>query len=250
MNIFQRSRLSLSPNHYRLADPAPLHLGKQLIPAPPVHYGEQYILRMLIKAPETRWAFVIPPELEWLQQSIIGAQMVQKAMFVDHPFCYVTVRSGPVISKTDDEWHVDGFSVKQTHYPETNYIWSEGWCNTQYFDKQFDIPKDFDPFKHNIQLLFQDMILGQDRTTIKSFPNGWNVIDPYVVHRRPPISTGIVRTFIRISFLPLRIEDSIMTPNPLLVNVPYPPNTFRDKLTRYIPPQNACHRASRWTPIR
>ena len=31
---------------------------------------------------------------------------------VTHSFCYITIRNGLVKSKTDEEWHVDGFSTK------------------------------------------------------------------------------------------------------------------------------------------
>jgi len=41
-------------------------------------------------------------------------------------------------------------------------------------------------------------------------------MDPYMLHRRPPQTEGMVRTFVRISYVPILINDVNNTPNPLL----------------------------------
>jgi len=78
-------------------------------------------------------------------------------MGIEHSFCYLTVRSGKVTSRTDDVWHVDGYSEKITHLPEQNYIWCDKFP-TEYVEKAFKIPDDFNPKIHNIHLFLQEEI--------------------------------------------------------------------------------------------
>jgi len=62
------------------------------------------------------------------------------------------------------------------------------------------------------------------------------MMDPYVVHRRPPISNGVVRTFVRISFTPIEIPDVNNTPNPLIPTQHYITDgvkSFREHLLDY-----------------
>lgn len=189
---------------------------------------DQYVLRMMIKSPETN-DFVIPDELKWLESAILACHKVQCERFVDHPYAYVTVRSGIVTSTTDDLWHVDGFSMRVPHPPEQNYIWTNVQP-TEVLDQVFNLPEDFDPFKHNIHQYFQDHEAGE---IITLEPERFYMIDPYVVHRRPAVTAGIHRTFVRISFIPIEIEDDTCNQNPLLPRKSYGRSDIRHQLVRY-----------------
>ncbi|SRR6266403_159851 len=173
---------------------------------------EFYILRMLIKRMFNDYQ--IPNELSWCKSLIEKADAYQKEMGIIQPFVYLTIRKGFVKSTTDDEWHVDGFSKTITHLPEQNYIWTD-ILPTEYIEKSFIIPKDFNPLKHNIHKYFQKRIDYTD--DIKTM--GSKVLyglDPYIIHRRPEINNTIERCFIRLSFTPIEIEDINNTINPLI----------------------------------
>lgn len=198
-------------------------------------YDEQYILRMPIKINGSE--LKVPYELNWLMPLIEAANFYQtEKLKVHHNFCYVTVRHGLVKSVTDDEWHVDGFSTRITHIPEQNYIWSNCYP-TEYVLLPIKFPSDFDPLKHNIHKYIQKQI-AKKKPEVKLLSE-FNMLclDPYVIHRRPPnIPEGTIRTFIRISFVPIEIRDDNNTKNALL----YVPDCgldgvkqFRDNLLEY-----------------
>lgn len=191
----------------------------------------QYVLRMLIQSP-TSDGLQIPPELQWLDDAIKIAADNQRRLYKNHPYVYVTVRSGVVQSTTDDEWHVDGFSLRVPHEPEQNYVWADCWP-TEHLNQQFAIPVDFDPLRHNLHYYFQDHA---DETKVEELACEYlHLIDPYIVHRRPRFLDGVRRTFFRISFVPIEIEDDGNTPNPLLPTRTYNRTDIRRTLTRYTP---------------
>lgn len=177
----------------------PLNLGKLDIECP---LDEQYILRMAIRA--EGGVYSIPTELNWVYPMLIQAQLMQDRMGVDHPFCYVTVRHGLVRSQTDDEWHVDGFSTKVAHVPEQNYVWSNT-DGTEYADLSVHVPSDFDPLVHNINHFLAPHIRPED--VRKCDDATLYCMDPYIIHRRPVSTAGMMRTFVRISFVPIEIND-------------------------------------------
>ena len=94
---------------------APLEVGELQL-TPPIE--RQYVLRCLVKQPFKD--FAIPDFLEWCRPMIEMAVENQTKLGLIQPFCYVTVRHGAVDSVSDDEWHVDGFSMNITHLPD--------WC--------------------------------------------------------------------------------------------------------------------------
>jgi hypothetical protein len=192
----------------------------------------QYILRMLIKRPFEELA--IPKNLMWVKPLINLGLIHQQKMDIRHPFCYLTIRNGIVTSKTDDVWHVDGFSLQFSHLPEQNYIWASH-TPTEYVTKKINFPRDFDAFKHNIHEYFDDVITEQDEIkTIK--PKTVYCMDPYIIHRRPKCEENVERTFIRVTFSPIEIADKNNTPNPLM-ETNYTRDgigDFRKKLIRYI----------------
>ncbi len=225
MNIIDRSAKNLDLAAYKDASNEVWQLSRENLIVP----DDQYILRMMIRNPDTN-GFVIPKELEWLENTIRNLDKFQQVMFRNHPFVYVTVRSGEVKSVTDDMWHVDGFSMRVPHKPEQNYIWSDCYP-TELLNQEFNIPDDFDPLKHNLHTYFQD---NADPTKIYSAKEKHIcVIDPYIVHRRPSVPVGTKRCFFRVSFVPVEIEDDTCTPNPLLPAKVYGRQDVRKLLIPY-----------------
>jgi hypothetical protein len=166
---------------------------------------EQHVLRMLILKPTFNWA--IPESLEWVWPMIKESELHQSGI-ARHPFAYITVRNGYVKSTGDDEWHVDGFSTRFTHVPEQNYIWTSG--RTEFCPKGIKFPRDFDPDKHNVHKYIQRRM----DEGVAGMPNFIYAIDPYVVHRRALDPTPQWRTFVRVTFCPIEIDDVNNTINP------------------------------------
>jgi hypothetical protein len=172
---------------------------------------EQYILRMAVRAEGGQ--YLIPRELAWLYPMLIHAQVHQHQLGVDHPFCYITVRHGLVRSQTDDQWHVDGFSTKVAHLPEQNYVWTST-DGTEYADLSVDVPDDFDPLRHNINHYLEQFVTPE--RVSKCADKTIYCMDPYIVHRRPVSTAGTMRTFVRLSFVPIEINDINNTQNSML----------------------------------
>jgi len=224
MNIYERAHKDLSLSIYSKASQELKSWELDLNPP-----KDQYILRMPILTPEYD-RFLIPSELEWIYPSLNRALYGQSQLHVGAVYIYVTVRSGLVRSVDDDVWHVDGFSMRTPHRPEQNYIWSDMY-GTEFLPQNFDIPADFDPMRHNLHTFIQDRasVAPVTLTTGRLYQ-----IDPYHVHRRPTVPEGTQRTFLRISFVPVEIEDDTCMPNPLAPRrAPYNRNDIRKTLIRY-----------------
>jgi hypothetical protein len=190
---------------------------------------EQHILRMMVKTPDID-VCKLPDELMWIKPALDAVANVQHISFGMHPFVYITVRSGVVKTTADGLWHVDGFSMRTPHKPEQNYIWTNSHP-TEVLDQQFSIPADFDPLKHNLHTYFQD---NADNSKIRLLDSGFlHIIDPYVVHRRPAVPVGTQRSFVRISFVPIEIEDDTCMHNPLLPQKFYNRIDIRKSLVSY-----------------
>lgn len=225
MSIIDRAKRLVSVLEFE-NNVEPIELSKVDIQCP---HDNQYVLRMCIS--NDGYNFNTPPELKWLAPLLIEALTHQiNAVDVDKQFCYVTVRHGKVSSVTDDEWHVDGFSTKVSHVPEQNYIWSNN-IPTEYTNVSVKFPEDFNPLVHNVNNFLQEHITEKVK---QCKPNVMYCLDPYILHRRPPESTDSVRTFVRISFVPIMIDDINNTQNPLLPQT-YTANgvSFRNKLKKY-----------------
>lgn len=225
-SIESRSKRNVSLKEFETAG-TPLELGEiDLNP----NSDFQYILRMPIRI--YGGEYTIPEELEWVRPMFERALNAQLSMGIDHPFCYITIRHGEVISKTDDEWHVDGFSVKIPHTPEQNYIWCDVDA-TEYADISVKFPQDFDARFYNVNHYLQKNI---NPTNIGKCEAGKiYCMDPYNVHRRPPSAKDMKRTFIRISFVPIEINDVNNTQNPMLPHQEYDQDgvVFRNNLKTY-----------------
>jgi len=191
--------------------------------------NEQYILRMMVRS--NVLPLTIPPELKWLESTIHQLDDIQKANSLHNPFIYVTVRHGIVKSTTDDLWHVDGFSLRMPHVPEQNYIYVNVEP-TEYLSTCWKMPETFDGMKHNIHWYFQDHAKQEDIRIAKA--GTFYLIDPYCVHRRPVLTNGIMRTFVRISFIPIEIEDDTCMRNPLFPEKVYGREDIRNKLVKHV----------------
>lgn len=224
MYLIERAKVNLDLKHFRNHDTNPMCLGKYEFDLP----KDQYILRMLVKGPDT--SLIVPKPLRWLEWTICNLYNYHCQYISKHPYIYVTTRIGEVSSKTDDIWHVDGFGLDTPHIPEQNYIWADH-TPTEVLHQNFAFPEDFDAKKHHIHWYFNDHVspLAEVETLQ---PKNMYLIDPYVVHRRPPTASGH-RSFIRISFLPLPIKDDKNTQNPLLPVAPWKHRDIRETLVRY-----------------
>lgn len=187
----------------------PIEVAKRKYVIP---HDRQYILRMTLRTPESN-GLRIPNELDWLKDTILELDGIQKANNLTNEYVYVTVRHGLVTSETDDVWHVDGFSMRIPHLPEQNYIWTDVEP-TEYTDQAFDIPKTFNPSKHHLHWYFDDRV--KNENVKRCSEETIYLIDPYCIHRRPKSTVGMTRTFWRISFIPIEIQDGKCQQNPLL----------------------------------
>ena len=207
MSIIERAKRIVSVSEFE-NNVQPIELSRIDVKCP---HDNQYILRMCVSTDGVN--YLIPDELKWLKPLFIEALTHQmNAVDVEKKFCYITVRHGLVTSVTDDEWHVDGFSTKIEHVPEQNYIWTNR-IPTEYTNVSIKFPEDFDPLTHNINYYLQDNITEEVKQCKE---NVLYCMDPYILHRRPSVSTGTKRTFVRISFVPIMIDDVNNTQNPLL----------------------------------
>lgn len=202
---------------------------RQDVSIQPPDASSQYVLRMMVRSPESR-GLIIPESLRWLEKTIHECDSIQRFHSLANEYVYVTVRHGPVTSQTDDSWHVDGFSMRTPHVPEQSYILASEFP-TEWQDRAFPIPASFDPLRHNIHdYLAKSAVRESARQCL---PNQVYAIDPYCVHRRPPQAQAERRTFWRISFVPIEIQDDTCTPNPLLPPKRYNRRDFRTTLTAW-----------------
>lgn len=212
----------------------PCDLG--VLPALALPKEQQFVLRMCICAPYSD-GYRPPAELCWLLPVMDRAALAEDSLGHRRPYCYVTVRHGFCNTELDDEWHVDGFSMKHKHFPDSNYIFNitdSEWLQTQWLAQSFDIPADFDPLRHNLHKLLQSQAEPQGNAHwLKS--GRLYLLDPYVVHRRPPGSEGRWRTFVRISFTSVEIPDKNNTVNPHINTSHYTHDglAFRNSLLKY-----------------
>ena len=189
---------------------------------------EVYILRMLIKKPFEK--IKLPVSLGWVYPLIDASVHHQGKMDITQPFIYLTIRSNCRQSRNNDTWHVDGFSTSITHLPEQNYCWANKYP-TEFIAKRIKFPKEFNPLKHNIHSYIQKNISSEyeKENLISTSPNSLYCFDPYVIHRRPNnIPEKENRTFIRISFTPIEINDINNSFNPLI-----PTNYTRDGVKEF-----------------
>jgi len=195
-------------------------------------HDRQYILRMMIREPHG--VLLLPESLEWIRPMVEQADEVQRKAGIRHGFLYATVRHGICTSETDDEWHTDGYSEIISHIPEQNYIVTSNHC-TEYISMPIDFPEDFDAIKHDMVGYINIAVEKQKPEVKTAKANAVYVFDPYVIHRKPAAANGKMRTFVRLSYLPIEIYDDKCEPNPLKQNRVYNriARATRDTLTPY-----------------
>jgi hypothetical protein len=159
---------------------------------------------------------VLPKMLAALQPMLELATATQKRHFDTHPFWYVTVRSGWSDERAE-RWHTDGFSMRIAHKPEQNYIWTSEYP-TEVCQKAIHFPWNLDGKRYNIHLFIAEKIDATD-VVVTMKKRTVYVIDPYVIHRKPKIkemeaARADGRVFVRISNVPIEIEDDNYTTNP------------------------------------
>lgn len=191
---------------------------------------DQYILRMCIKFNDS--AVQLPDCLSWVKPLLEKALISQQEKGINHPFIYITVRNGKVKSKTDDQWHLDGFSTRIEHTPEQNYIYTNKYC-TEYVKQRVYVPRSLDPLIYNMNTFLDKFV--KPENVLQCEENTLYCIDPYVLHRRPSnIPEDFERVFVRISFVPIEINDINNTVNPLLpVKCSKDGVKFRDELKHW-----------------
>jgi hypothetical protein len=191
------------------------------------------VLRMLVRPKYGQWS--IPPELEFLRETIKQLSEYDQARTgIKDSWCYVTVRHGPVVSETDDEWHFDGASFRTDIIPERNYIWTNH-SPTEYKTGGLKIPEDFNPIIHNLFSFAEHQLAQEPVKAVRE--KTWYLLSPFCLHRRPKIQDpSRSRTFIRICFTDIEGRDKNNTDNPLLPTPFFgrdPVNTFRKNLKNY-----------------
>lgn len=208
--------------------------GPEQVPivSPPIPDAEeQWVLRMLVRPKYGQW--VIPPELEHLRKTLYALSLYDlMTTGITNSWCYVTVRHGPPTCTTDDEWHLDGASLRVELISERNYVWYNH-TPMQWIEGTVDFPEDFDPVK---QHLFSHMAAQLQDAPIQEAPaNQWYRLSPMCLHRRNPKVPNHRRTFYRVSFIDIEVRDEAATQNPLLPTEAYgrnPVQSFRNNLLR------------------
>ena len=190
------------------------------------------VLRMLVRPKYGK--FIIPEELEFLKDTILElAEYDVSRTGIKDSWCYITIRHGEVISKTDDDWHFDGSSFRTDIIPERNYIWVNHSA-TEYKTGNLSVPEDFNPVEHNLFSLADYQL--KDIPVKTSKEKQWYLLSPFCLHRRPSELKKRSRTFYRICFTDIEGRDINNTQNPLLHTEFFgrnPVKSFRNKLLNY-----------------
>ena len=175
-------------------------------------HNTQAVLRMLVRYRDNE--LQLPEELEWVRPLVEATDRVMADNGLTMPFTYVTIRHNFETDHTDEDWHVDGFSMRVSHIPEQNFLWSNTG-GTLFTGSKVLVAPNFNPMKHNINTSVSFI---KNSADVSTAPNGVYSFDPYVFHRAPPYM-GVGRTFVRVSYVPIEIDDVNNTPNPLLPRV-------------------------------
>ena len=200
-------------------------------PTPP-QVESQMILRMLVRAKYGEMK--IPWKLSWLNDVIHEVSEYDMGLTgIRDSWCYVTVRHGPVVTRTDSQWHFDGASFRTELIPERNYVWVNH-TPPQFKTGKLLIFDSFDPLKHDLFRYAEERLVHNPIQEAEA--KQWMMMTPFCFHRRNPQVPEGSRTFIRISFPDIEARDINNTHNPLLPTPAYgrdPVKSFRNRLSRY-----------------
>jgi hypothetical protein len=191
-----------------------------------------YIRNMLIFDRSQSADLQLPDNLIWVLKFVKECLAYESIIRSPRKLGYLTIRSGPVITRTDDQWHTDGFSTRVICLPQLSYFWSNKYP-TQYVEYPFELPEDFDPLKHNL-FKYIEKTLSTNQEVKKVSSHSINLFDPYVIHRRQPNISNEIRAFVRYTSSEIYIPDINLTQNHLLLN-PRTTNgvAFRNTLLDY-----------------
>ena len=176
----------------------------------------------------------LPQEMSWLSESIEALYEMDTeitGISSENSWCYATVRSGPSPFPPDNEWHLDGGSLRTELIPERNYVYQPSFP-LEYREGTVTWDEGFNPYLHNMFHYIRDYgTLGP----IQAAKEGWNLLWPNVYHRRPPGDED--RTFIRITMADIEIRDARCNQNPMWPKQRAygrnPAASFRDQLSSY-----------------
>lgn len=198
-------------------------------PPPQSPFDNQMVLRMLVR-PKYSNDFFIPDELKWLETHIRAFYDLDTELTgIAKKWVYVTVRHG-IEESPDNNWHIDGGSLRVELIPERNYIWVSSY-GFEYLTGRVKFSPNFDPVKRNLFNYILDNIVADGGYVAKA--QQWYLVHPFVFHKRSIRANGENRTFIRITFPDIEIRDVNCTQNPLLPTESFgrdPVKSFRNKL--------------------
>ena len=196
------------------------------------------VLRMPIKYPNTEYR--LPKEIKPFWDLIQRISEYEASFNKDHNKCFVhlTTDRGTVKAKTTHRYpgfHGDGvqgtkFSQKQYTPIEHSYIVTSEppteFCIQPFFFQHLN------DARHN---LFQEMeVQVRENNIYGTLPWHIYLIDPYMVHRTPPIKEDVDRIFVRITFAYTELMNPHNTQNPLFKKQKYPErHDIRKFLTLY-----------------
>jgi hypothetical protein len=217
---------------------APIDIGHSRLSFEALGPATPNVLRMPIKYPGTD--FRLPPEISPFWE-LIERVAEYEAGFnerIDECFAHFTVDRTIVTREVTHRFlgfHADGvqgakFSQKKYTPIEHSYIVASAppteFCLQPFFFGHLS------DSRHNI---FHEMEVQARRANIYgTIP--WNVylIDPFMVHRTPPIAQTVERIFIRVTFTYTELENPHNTRTPLFPEQVYPErHDIRKFLTLY-----------------
>lgn len=240
------TRLKLSPCHPSYQDASEIfHMERFQYPYLPLFLGDYDIspsenpvnvLRLLIRMNDSNGPVILPKELSWLKTFVsdnINYHRQHYAVNKD-AFIHLTVRMTTyedLYYKEAGLWHIDGFQGARDarHIPEQDILWCDT-CPTEFTLQPFFV-NGLQPERHNLSLFLQENAQEQYKVSAKA--KSLYLMTPYNVHRFVPVPFDGIRTFVRLTFSPVEIEDPTNTPNPGLPRTyPYR-RDVRDFLSMY-----------------
>lgn len=178
-----------------------------------------YLLSLLVRRPGR--PLNLPDSLGFLKDDLIKICRMEDT----NRFVYVTIRHGKVTTKSDRQWHCDGYSARKPTRPDTMYVWSDTFP-TEAVRMPVEFPEDFYGTVHDVNLFLADSVDRSKPEITTCSAKVWHRFDTYCCHRRPPAADGAYRSFVRIAFVDHEIVGSKSEQN-------WDVEDFRSRLVRY-----------------
>jgi hypothetical protein len=122
----------------------------------------------------------IPAQLTQLKPFIDACRKYQATYLSVHNYWYLTCRFEEA-NQRSSLWHVDGFSQRYEHVPETNYVWCPEDATCVY-DQPIQFPPDFDGTKHRLYRFVEQHVKGNMFHVKQLSAKKVFLLDPYVIH--------------------------------------------------------------------